>query len=143
MPREPLTLRGSCLCNGIQYRVTGPLTEPLNCHCSMCRKATGSAFRTRAAVATDAFQWVQGEDLLSRYESSPGNVRTFCRVCGSTLVTIFPGAPETLGLALGTLDDDPGIEPQLHVFVGSKAPWHDITDALPRYDGTPESVDPE
>lgn len=62
-------LRGSCLCGGIGYEVHGKLWLPLNCHCSMCRKATGAAFRSRASVATDDFRWLSGEDLLSRYQS--------------------------------------------------------------------------
>jgi hypothetical protein len=130
-------LRGSCLCGGIRYEITSPLEQPLNCHCSMCRKATGAAFRTRARVRASAFRWVAGESLLSRYESSPGHVRTFCRICGSTLVTLFPAAPDALGLALGTLDDDPDVKPELHVHVASKAPWFDITDALPQFATTP------
>lgn len=135
-------LRGSCLCGGIRYEITGELEQPLNCHCSMCRKATGAAFRSRARVRTAAFRWVAGEQLLTRYESSPGHVRTFCRVCGSTLVTFFPNSPEALGLAMGTLDDDPGAEPRLHVYVASKAPWHEITDSLPRFATTPEAPAP-
>jgi hypothetical protein len=97
----------------------------------MCRKATGAAFRTRAAVAATAFQWLDGEDLVSRYESSPGEARTFCRVCGATLATFFRDRPNTIGLPLGTLDDDPGVRPSAHVYAGSKAPWFEITDGLP------------
>lgn len=99
----------------------------------MCRKATGSAFRSRIAVPSTAFRWVSGEELVARYESSPGDVRTFCRVCGSTLVTFFRELPEQIGLAAGTLDDDPGVRPSAHVWVGSKAPWWEITDALPQH----------
>jgi hypothetical protein len=57
----------------------------LNCHCSMCRKAQGSAFRSRAAVKSAEFEFVQGEELITFYESSPGNHRGFCRVCGSPI----------------------------------------------------------
>src|SRR5262249_30594940 len=117
-------LRGTCPCGGIQYTIAGDLELPLNCHCSMCRKATGAAFRSRARVSTAAFHWVTGEELLSRYESSPGHIRTFCRVCGSTLVTMFPDSPEELGLAMGTLDDDPGVQPQFHVYVDSLVRHH-------------------
>jgi hypothetical protein len=131
-------LRGSCLCGGIRYEISRELELPLNCHCSMCRKATGAAFRSRALVRAAGFRWVAGEELLSRYESSPGHVRTFCRVCGSTLVTLFPNSPEELGLAMGTLDDDPRVRPQFHVYVGSKAPWHDIADSLPQFLTTPQ-----
>src|SRR5215470_19074529 len=131
-------ITGSCLCGGVRYEVDGKIGPALNCHCSMCRKATGAAFRSRARVSTAAFHWVTGEELLSRYESSPGHIRTFCRVCGSTLVTMFPDSPEELGLAMGTLDDDPGVRPQFHVYVDSKAPWFDITDSLPQFATTPK-----
>jgi hypothetical protein len=130
-----MSLKGSCLCGGIRYELDGPLGEAVHCHCSMCRKATGAAFRTRAAVPSASFHWRAGESLLARYESSPGEERTFCRVCGSTLVTLFRDRPEEIGLALGTLDDDPGVRPWAHVFVGSRAPWYEIDDDLPRFSG--------
>src|SRR5271170_4517680 len=124
-------IRGSCLCNGVRYEIDGAIGPALNCHCSMCRKATGAAFRSRVAVPAKRFRWTSGEDLLTRYESSPGTIRTFCRICGATLVSLFDDNPNTIGLAMGTLDDDPGIRPALHVFVGSKAQWHEILDDLP------------
>jgi len=136
---EAGVMRGSCLCGGIRYEISGALVGTLNCHCSMCRKATGAAFRTRASVRAGDFRFVVGEQLLARYGSSPGNVRTFCSVCGSTLITIFPDEPEVLGLALGTLDDDPKVQAGLHVFVGSKAPWCCISDELPRYETVPDA----
>ena len=131
---RPSTLTGSCLCGGIRYEINGPLGSVVNCHCAMCRKATGAAFRTRAAVPASAFRWTRGEDLVARYESSPGNIRTFCRVCGSTLISLFPTSPDEIGLPLGTLDDDPAVKAEAHVYVASKAPWFDITDNLPRFE---------
>jgi hypothetical protein len=135
---QQVGINGSCLCGQIRYRINGPLTGVLNCHCSMCRKAHGAAFRTRAAVKTEDFEWLAGKHLLTRYQSSPGEHRTFCSVCGSNLVTIFDSNPQWLGFPLGTLDDDPGVKPEFHVFVGSKAPWHDITDELPQWSEFPE-----
>ena len=99
----------------------------------MCRKATGAAFRSRATVRTDAFRWLRGEALLARYPSSPGQTRTFCSRCGATLVTFFGDYPQYLGLALGTLDDDPQQRPTAHVHVASKAAWYTITDNLPQF----------
>ena len=126
-------LRGSCLCGGVRYEISGPLSYPLNCHCSMCRKAHGAAFRSRARVKADDFRWTQGAELLTYYESSPGNHRGFCRVCGSPLLSRFDNDPSSYGLPLGALDDDPGIKPGFHVFVASKAPWYDIADELPQF----------
>lgn len=126
-------LRGSCLCGGVRYEISGPLSFPLNCHCSMCRKAHGAAFRSRARVKADDFRWTQGAELVTYYESSPGNHRGFCRMCGSPLLSRFDNDPRSYGLPLGALDDDPGIKPGFHVFVASKAPWYDITDELPQF----------
>ena len=126
-------LRGSCLCGGVRYEVHGPLRGMLHCHCTMCRKAHGAAFRSRASVRAADFRWVQGEDLLTWSESSPGNHRGFCRVCGSPLLSRFDFEPSFYGLPLGALDDDPGVRPKIHMFVAFKAPWFEITDDLPQY----------
>jgi len=130
-------LRGSCLCGGVRYEVAGELSGVLNCHCSMCRKAHGAAFRTRASVRAQDFRWTQGEDLVTWYESSAGNHRGFCRVCGSPLLSRFDFDRSVVGLPLGCLDDDPGKKPRRHVFTAYKAPWHDITDDLPQFSDLP------
>jgi hypothetical protein len=126
-------LRGSCLCGGIRYEISGKLYDPLNCHCSMCRKAQGAAFRSRARVKSADFRWVCGEHLLTFFESSRGNRRGFCRVCGSPILTKFDFDTSVFSLPLGTLDDDPRIRPQKHVHVASKAPWFIISDDLPQF----------
>jgi len=130
-------IRGSCLCGGVQYRINGPLFDALNCHRSMCRKAHGAPFRSRAGVKAADLEWVQGKELVTFYESSPGNRRGFCRVCGSPIVTAFRARPDCYGLPLGALDDDPRIAPRLHIHVASKAPWFKITDDLPQMPDAP------
>ncbi len=105
----------------------------------MCRKAQGSAFRSRARVSSNDFKFTAGHELITYFVSSPGNHRGFCKNCGSPIHSKFDHHPEILGLPLGALNDDPGIKPELHVFVGSKAPWHEITDQLPQYDELPIS----
>lgn len=124
--------KGSCLCGGIEYEIDGDITDVLNCHCSMCQKLHSSAFRTRGVVLTKDWQTTQGEELLKFYESSAGEYKGFCSNCGSQIYTKFDAKPEILGLAFGTLDTDPNIKPSRHIFVASKAPWHDITDNLPQ-----------
>jgi len=135
---DPSVVRGSCLCGRVRYEIDAPLGTALHCHCSMCRKAQGSAFRTRAAVARSSFRFRSGEELLTRYESSPGTFRCFCSVCGSPVASFFAGDPGTIGLPLGALDDDPGVRPVCHVHVASKAPWYEITDALPQFAALPD-----
>ena len=129
-------VRGSCLCGGVKFRINGALSHARHCHCSMCRKAQGAAFRTRASANANEFEWVQGESLVTFYESSPGNHRGFCRVCGAPIVTKFDDAAY-YGVPLGALDDDPGVRPELYVHVASKAPWFTITDDLPQFAAGP------
>ena len=129
-----MTQRGSCLCRRVTYEITGELTDVLNCHCSMCRKLHAAAFRTRARVATKDWKTLTGEEFIKFYESSPGERKGFCSECGSSLFTKFDARPDVIGFPLGTLDTDPGVKATRHIFVGSKAPWFDITDALPQHD---------
>ena len=126
-------IAGSCLCGGVRFEIKGTLSGALNCHCSMCRKAHGAAFRSRARVNAQDFRWLAGEPLVTWYQSSPGTHRGFCSVCGAKLLSRFDGYPSSHGFPLGALDDDPGVRPALHVFVAHKAPWYEITDDLPRY----------
>jgi len=133
-----LVLYGSCLCGGVKYAIAGPLFRPLHCHCSMCRKAQGAALRSRAGVKISDFEWLQGNELMTYYESPPGFRRGFFRVSGSPIINGSPAHPERgVGLALGTLDIDPGLRPQRHVFVADKAPWFEITDDLPQHQSGP------
>lgn len=109
----------------------------VNCHCSKCRRWHGAAFRTRAAVASKQFKWVRGEKYLSRYESAAPTIKTFCSICGSNLISLLKNDPLIIGVPIGGLDQDPERRPEMHIFVGSKAPWYEITDNLPQYDELP------
>lgn len=115
-------IKGSCLCGRIAYEVSGPLTNALNCHCTMCRKSHGAAFRSRATVQVKDFAWTRGENHVTWYCSSPGSYRGFCEACGTPLLSRFDQAPDVYGLPLGALDDDPGVKPAAHCHVASKAP---------------------
>ena len=129
-------LRGSCLCSGVHYEINGPVEDMTNCHCGMCRKAHGAAFATVVTAQGADFRITQGEELVEHYTSSAELDRAFCRVCGSSLVIIEPKTGEVFVTA-GTLDEDPGIRLESHIFVGSKAPWFDILDDRPRFDEYP------
>ncbi len=130
-----MKLQGGCLCGGIRYEIDGPLTEVGNCHCSMCRRFHGAAFGTYGKVSAENFRWLSGQDLLSTYETSPGIGWAFCRVCGSSIGMPYRG--KLSEVTLGTLDADPGVRPTVHIFVGSKASWYEITDSLPQHDTWP------
>jgi hypothetical protein len=104
----------------------------------MCRKSNGSAFATFGAGDAQAFRWLRGEDLVTRYPSSAGTQRAFCSVCGA-VVPEFTADGAIAFLPLGNSDDDRGMAPLVHMYVGSKAPWYEIPDdGLPRFDAMPE-----
>ncbi len=125
-------IRGSCLCGGVQFEATEVPIIVL-CHCSICRKSNGSAFDAGGAVPSDDFRITEGEDLIQSYESSPGTVRAFCRVCGSRAPGKSPDG-KSYYVPAGLFDDDPAVKPVRHAFVGSKAPWWVITDDLPQFE---------
>lgn len=126
-------IRGGCLCGSVRYEIRGAVGKLVHCHCSMCRKAHGAAFGSYVVLRSDDFKVTSGEADIAAYESSPGVQRTFCRRCGSTLQFKSARRPDSVELAAGTLDDDPGVRPAYHIFVGSKAPWFEITDGLPQH----------
>jgi len=125
---------GACLCGEIRYAVQGEFGQVSHCHCSMCRRMHGAAFGTYVAVPAQNFSWTSGADLVETFRSSDVMRRTFCRKCGSTLQALFAPERDVIYLALGTIDGDPACRPAVHIFVGSKAPWYDITDDLPQFD---------
>ena len=132
-------LEGGCLCGGVRFRVTGKLGPAGYCHCKQCQRASGSAFASNSPVRTSYFALTSGAELVTEYESSPGKYRAFCRRCGSPVYSRRDSEPELRRIRLGTLDADPERRPLAHVWVGSKAPWHEITDSLPQFaEGLPE-----
>ena len=134
-------LRGSCLCGGVRFEIAGPLMRSSHCHCRQCQKGHGAPFRTRARVAAADFRFLAGGELVSFYESTPGTHRGFCKVCGAPVLVKFeensrsaqtdPRAVALYGVALATLDDNPGLRPDAHAFIVDKAPWFTVTDDLP------------
>src|SRR5512145_863805 len=126
-------VEGGCLCCGVRFRVTGKLGPAGYCHCKMCQRASGSAFAANAPARTHYFQLTSGAELVTEYESSPGKFRAFCRRCGSPIYSRTDADPEVRRIRLGTLDGDPERRPFAHFWVSAKAPWFEITDALPQH----------
>jgi len=118
-------IKGECFCGSAKYEIDGRLKNARSCHCSRCRKAFSSASSAFAEIADSSkFRWTKGEDKVQQYESEKGWGLGFCKVCGSTLCGLYHG--NVMGIKLGTIDGDPGIEIERHIFVGSKAPWDHI-----------------
>jgi hypothetical protein len=126
-------ITGGCLCGEIRYEVVEPAVWSHNCHCSRCRRATGTAFASTLFVPEGAFSYTTGEELLGRFEVPEAETfnHVFCTRCGSTL-PFHPLIPGLIGVPMGTIDGDPHESPRAHIFVESKAPWFDITDSLPQ-----------
>jgi len=123
-------LRGSCESGAVQYRVTDEFLYAANCHCSRCRAATGSAFKAFAGIERRKLELTEGADaLLVRGEDQLNDTR--CASCGSLLFSVVRDG-EYVHVAMGSLVDAPAIRPSEHIFVGSKAPWYEITDDLPQ-----------
>lgn len=132
-------LTGRCLCEGIEYEITGEIGPIYNCHCSRCRRWHGAAFRTRSTIRKSQFKWLKGEDLLSKFYSSPTTAKTFCSNCGSSLISLYDEEPDKIGFPLGGLDQAPSNKLEGHFFVASKSPWYEITDDLPQHEEFPGS----
>ena len=126
-------LAGKCFCGAVEYRVPDAFLYAMNCHCSNCRRTTGSAFKPFAGIERDKLTVIQGADGLLIYGDDKAN-DTHCRRCGSLLFSVVRDGAY-VHVAMGTLVDAPTIRPSRHIFVGSKAPWFTITDDLPQYEG--------
>ena len=120
-----MTIQGSCLCGEVTYEISGSFLSVMSCHCSRCRRAHGAAFASYAEVSPEQFRWLSGKELVSSYGGGKG-AYCFCSKCGSNLAATWEG--EVAEVTLGTIKDDPGVSPQYHQHVGSKAPWYEITD---------------
>ena len=129
---EERTLRGQCACGTVRYEVADAFRYALNCHCSRCRAATGSAFKPLAGIERERLDVTSGADRLLIVGADDAN-DTRCGACGSLLFSVVRDGAY-VHVALGSLLDVPSTRPTSHIFVGSKAPWFEITDGLPQYE---------
>jgi len=124
---------GMCLCGKIKFSVDGSFGEVRYCHCSKCRKASGSAFSANAKISVDAWRLLEGERLVAEYEQSPGVFRAFCSACGAPLYARLESDEEFIRVRLGSFEG--AIEAIItgHVWVSSKSNWFEIEGDLPSY----------
>lgn len=126
---------GGCLCGAVRFEINGPIRNIVHCHCSRCRKAQGSAFATNGIVESGDFRLVSGSDMLTGYESSPGQTKYFCKACGSPIMSKTVSKPDKVRVRIGTIESDIEERPMAHIFVTSKANWEEIGGDLPQYEG--------
>ncbi|WP_082521556.1 MULTISPECIES: GFA family protein [unclassified Sphingopyxis] len=129
-------IRGSCLCGEIRFEISGNIGPVGQCHCSKCRKVSGTDGNAVFYASAAGFRWLAGEDLIERFALPDGEgwASHFCRQCGSP-APLSGKDGKFFFVPAGLLDDDPGFRGYAaHIFVGSKAPWVCISDSAPQYE---------
>ena len=126
-------MTGGCLCGAVRFEIDGRISSIWYCHCSKCRKTTGSAFHPAAMCRKSSFRWVSGERSISEYRTESGYHTRFCSRCGSSVPAVLENG--SVVLSVGSLDGNPGSRAVRHIFVGSKAPWFEIHGELPQFEG--------
>jgi hypothetical protein len=134
---EDFPLTGACNCGGVRYEVSEPLRMASYCHCRRCQRRSGAAASVNAHPEPGSFRIVAGEERLRCWVPEGGGEKWFCGDCGSGLFGRNLRHPDSVGIRMGTFDQDPGVRPSARQFVAFAAPWEPIPDdGLPRY---PES----
>ena len=133
-PVDRMLRKGQCLCGATSYHVLGALDEAAICHCTMCRRATGSALNVAVPVTTDRVEWT-GREKLTEFESSPGKMRAFCGGCGAAVYSRRTDKPHSIRLRIGLLEQMDEITDLYHIYWASRIGWIDHFDALPKNDG--------
>jgi len=125
-------MKGSCLCGRVTFQISGAINNARYCHCTNCRKFSGTAYAAWGLVRTDQFNVVPSEGNVTKYDSG-GGLRVFCTTCGSPLWYEPNGLPQFRGIPLGAIDDRGAASPAMHVWTKSKVDWASIGDDLPRH----------
>ena len=128
------SLSGSCLCGGVRFEADLPADLFQYCHCSSCRKSSGSAHAANLMFPLTALRWTRGEDLIGRFtdeHANPGYGRWFCTTCGSPIPRLSRTRKFWV-VPAGTLDSAPRIEPQRNIYWDDRASWFVNCEALPK-----------
>lgn len=127
-----MIIRGGCLCGRVCFQVEPPFERFANCHCSRCQKATGTAHSTNAVVRPSAFRWLQGRDLVVRYDLSSAQsfATAFCRTCGSPMPHLTRNG-KLMIVPAGAFDDPLTAAPDRHMHWTSRANWYAHGEQLP------------
>ena len=133
-----VTLTGSCLCGTVSYEVTGDAQNFFHCHCSRCRKASGTGHASNIIMTGATFEWSSGEDAIKSYKVPDAKFfsTVFCATCGAPLPRYSPERALAV-VPAGSLDTEPAIEPTGRIFKGSAASWSCSNDAIPEFEQYP------
>jgi hypothetical protein len=127
-----ITLRGSCLCGKVKYEVTGEAKRFYHCHCSRCRKATGTGHASNLFLQPGVLKWLGGEQEIRSFKLPEAKRFTnqFCATCGSRLPRQAKDTDAVI-IPAGSLDDEAPIKPEARIFSASRASWSCTGDGLP------------
>jgi hypothetical protein len=126
-----VTFSGSCLCGEVAFEVDGPFDRFLNCHCSRCRKASGTAHACEVIVKATALRWMRGEKRVTRFDLPQARsfATAFCSRCGSPMPHLTRSGREAI-IPAGSFDQQLGVAPDRHVHFASRADWYVHGEAL-------------
>ena len=118
----------------MRFEITAPLLGAAYCHCTRCRRRTGTAASVSGQTAPGSFHVVEGAEEIRRWAPPDGAEKAFCGRCGSALFSRVPGDPPRIGVRLGALDQDPGVRPTHRQYTAYAVSWEPIPDdGLPRF----------
>ncbi len=120
-------MKGQCFCGEVEFELSGEIPNIYQCHCSLCRKVSGSSSNSAMLVKSENFKWLKGENLISHFVNQTGFVSDFCSKCGSPLPNLL-NTPNGYWVPAGLLEDTANMEIVAHVFVDSRASWDDVTN---------------
>lgn len=125
-------IKGTCLCGHVEYSLSDNLKYAGYCHCSQCRKMTGSPFSASGGVANSEFEITKGKDNLAQYSKGEESHTYFCKTCGSFIFGVVEKYKMSYFM-LAPLDEAPSLAPQWHIYTNYKVSWYSINDDLPQH----------
>ena len=132
------TINGGCLCGQVKFTVQDEFFSFKLCHCSMCRKISGSAHVANLFTKPDNIQWLSGEDAISSYDIPNNQVRrVFCSTCGTSLPFVSQSGKIRI-VPAGSLEEQPSsMQPEHAIFWADRMPWYDQVHQLQHFDEYP------
>ncbi|MCP4391088.1 MAG: GFA family protein [Gammaproteobacteria bacterium] len=131
-------MRGKCLCGAVEFELDGEIPNLYQCHCSLCRKVTGSSANAAFRIGAARLRWISGKQRVSEYVTPGGFKSHFCSDCGSPLPNLTAN-DSAYWVPVGLLEDDAELELVAHLFVGSRAAWDRVADGVEQFDEMPGS----
>ncbi len=131
-------MKGSCLCGAVSFEISGDVATIYQCHCSLCRKVSGSSSNSALIVAADQFEWISGQNSINKYTTETGFKSEFCKGCGSPVPNKSSGG-DTYWVPAGLLGESTQTSISAHVYVDSRADWDTafLSDDVAKYPTMP------